>query len=71
MKENRYMDIASLSEYIPLTKSAIYSMVRRDMIPYSKLGTKKLVFDRLEIDEWVKNGNSKVQLESVPKFINF
>ena len=55
MKIKEYMDIKSLVEYIPLTISTVYTMVHKQKIPFNKIG-KKLVFDREEIDDWIKNG---------------
>ncbi|KEY20342.1 helix-turn-helix domain-containing protein [Kaistella antarctica] len=55
MKIKEYMDIKSLVEYIPLTISTVYTMVHKQKIPFNKIG-KKLVFNREEIDDWIKNG---------------
>lgn len=52
------MDINSLTNYIPLTKSTIYSMVSRNQIPYRKIG-KKLIFNKEDINNWIEKGGRK------------
>ena len=66
MKIKEYMDIKSLVEYIPLTISTVYTMVHKQKIPFNKIG-KKLVFDRVDIDEWIKNGRGTDQKVKLPK----
>ncbi|MDM1556334.1 helix-turn-helix domain-containing protein [Chryseobacterium indologenes] len=58
MTNNIYMDINSLTNYIPLTKSTIYSMVSRNQIPYRKIG-KKLIFNKEDINNWIEKGGRK------------
>lgn len=66
MKYEKYMDIKSLVEYIPLTISTVYTMVHKQKIPFNKIG-KKLVFDRIEIDDWIKNGRKNKQKITLPQ----
>ena len=67
MKEKKYMDLDMLINYIPLTKSTVYSKVSRKEIPFKKIG-KKLVFDKDDIDLWVDNGGEMLIEEEVPEF---
>lgn len=60
-----YLDIKSLVEYLPLTKSTIYTMVNKGKIPYKKIGS-KLIFDRDEIDQWVDNGGRILKDKDIP-----
>lgn len=60
-----FLDIKSLVEYLPLTKSTIYTMVNKGTIPYKKIGS-KLIFDRDEIDRWVDNGGKMIRDEDIP-----
>ncbi|MBN8837668.1 MAG: excisionase family DNA-binding protein [Sphingobacteriia bacterium] len=55
MKENKYLSVQMLGEYIHFSKSYIYKMVGNNSIPHIKLGTRTL-FERELIDKWVKNG---------------
>jgi predicted DNA-binding transcriptional regulator AlpA len=59
MKENIYMDLNSLLNYIPLKKSTIYSKVSRKQIPYRKIG-KKLIFNKIEINNWINNSGKHI-----------
>ncbi|WP_350029950.1 helix-turn-helix domain-containing protein [Chryseobacterium sp.] len=62
------MDINSLTNYIPLTKSTIYSMVSRNQIPYRKIG-KKLIFNKEDINNWIDKGGRKNTIEeNLPTF---
>lgn len=65
MTTSKFMDINSLTEYIPLTKSTIYSMVCRKQIPFKKIG-KKLIFNKLDIDNWINNGGKNTKEENIP-----
>ena len=53
--EERFFDVQNLAQYIHLSKSIIYRMVRTQSIPHIKLGTRTL-FERNQIDNWVING---------------
>jgi predicted DNA-binding transcriptional regulator AlpA len=59
MTEQKFWDLNSLIENIPLKKSTVYSMVSRKQIPYKKIG-KKLIFDQREILIWLNNGNKNI-----------
>ena len=59
MNETRFFDVNSLSEYIHLSKSTIYKMVRSNRIPHIKMGSRTL-FDRYKIDSWVLSGGELV-----------
>ena len=67
MKENRFMDVPALAEYIHLAKSTVYKMVSNKTIPFSKIGSRTL-FDRVQIDQWVINGGvMDGELPSLPR----
>lgn len=51
--ERRYLDVKSTARYLGATTNAIYAAVARRQIPYRRFG-RKLVFDRLELDVYVK-----------------
>lgn len=67
MKENRFMNVPMVSDYLKLSKSSIYKMVSNKTIPHRKIGTRTL-FVTEEIDNWVLNyGNFEDNLPSLPK----
>jgi len=58
MEEKTWFTLKELSEYIPGNPGvqAIYGWVRDGVIPYYKpKGTKRLLFLKSEIDEWLKS----------------
>ncbi|MFH2143309.1 MAG: helix-turn-helix domain-containing protein [Bacteroidota bacterium] len=57
-----YLSIQELSEMINLAVPSIYGMVHRKQIPYVKRG-KKLIFEKTQIDAWLKNGRHKTKQE--------
>jgi len=67
MKENKFLDVQNLADYIHLSKSCIYKMVSKQSIPHIKLGTRTL-FERNQIDSWViSGGRMEENLPSLPK----
>jgi excisionase family DNA binding protein len=49
-----YLNISELSEYIKISKSTIYKMTSQRRIPFIKSrGSKKLLFKREAIDDWL------------------
>lgn len=67
--DKKFMDLKSLVQYIPLTKSTIYTMVSKGKIPRHKIG-KKLIFDKQEIDDWVMNGGKMLKCDiRTPQFL--
>ncbi len=60
---DRFMDVDQLIEYLPdnPSRSSVYRWVTYRKIPFHKEG-KKLLFRRSEIDKWLENGRSMVDL---------
>lgn len=69
MTEQKFWDLNSLIENIPLKKSTVYSMVSRKQIPYKKIG-KKLIFSQKEILIWVNNCNKNTTDEETFPTLN-
>jgi excisionase family DNA binding protein len=57
-----YLAIQELSELLNLAVPSIYGLVHRKQIPYIKRG-KKLIFEKSQIEEWLKNGRHKTKQE--------
>lgn len=55
MKENKYMNVQQLSEYLKISKSNIYKRTTKGTIPLIKMN-KRVIFDKEEIDKWMSNG---------------
>jgi excisionase family DNA binding protein len=67
MEGKRFLDVNGLAEYIHMSESYVYKMVRSQSIPHIKLGSRTL-FERNEIDNWVINGSRmEDNLPSLPQ----
>ncbi|WP_297085466.1 helix-turn-helix domain-containing protein [uncultured Draconibacterium sp.] len=61
----RFLSVNDLCKYTSLCKSSIYKLVKEDSIPYLR-PNKRVVFDRVAIDEWMLNGCKKpVELPNI------
>ena len=54
-KENQYLSVQELSDMLKLSQSHIYTLTSTKKIPYIKLLNKKLLFDRNEIENWLRS----------------
>lgn len=66
MEENTFMDMDRASKYLCHSKAYIYKKIMTNDIPHYKIG-KKILFDRNEIDQWVKSGMRSVNQMTLPK----
>lgn len=55
------MDAKELSAYANLSLQTIYNLVHTNQIPYSRISKKRAVFDKNEIDEWLKTRKRKIR----------
>jgi excisionase family DNA binding protein len=54
---NTLLDVDGAASYLASTPTAIRSLVKRDAIPYYKTPAGRLLFDREELDAWVREGS--------------
>jgi excisionase family DNA binding protein len=67
---NQVMDIRELSEYLGIGKSKIYSLIRQQKIPASKIG-RQYRFSKEVVDAWLKEKIiTKTQEPGLPLFGN-
>ena len=65
---NQIMDIRELSEYLGIGKSKIYSLIRQQKIPASKIG-RQYRFSKDVVDAWLKEKIiTKTNEPSLPLF---
>ena len=50
-----FLDVDGAAAYLSSTPSAIRSLVKRDAIPFHKAPNGRLLFDRTELDAWVRS----------------
>ena len=55
--ENRWFTVDDVSKYLSVTKDTIYKWIDNRNMPAHKVG-RKWMFQRDEIDEWVKSGKA-------------
>ena len=55
---SRLLDLEGLCEYLGMSKRYAQRLVTEDRIPVTRLG-RKLWFDVVEIDRWIKRSTSK------------
>lgn len=65
-EEKKFLDVDMAAKYVCLSKSFIYKKVYRNEIPHYKIGSKTL-FDKDEIEQWIKGGMSPVFQTKFPK----
>ena len=58
--EKRYLNVRELRDYMTLKPPQVYWLVFKRKIPFKKLGKarrSRLLFDKEEIDKWLKKGS--------------
>lgn len=57
----RYLDPEAVVEYLSLSSlKALYGLVARKQIPYTRVGNRTLRFDQVELDVWLASRGTKV-----------
>ncbi|EAC4247956.1 helix-turn-helix domain-containing protein [Listeria monocytogenes] len=51
---------------IEISRSKLYKMVKRNEIPYTKIGS-NVFFVEDQIEEWIRNGGTAIQKTEVSK----
>jgi predicted DNA-binding transcriptional regulator AlpA len=60
--EPRYLDPSAVVEYLSLpSRKALYGLVARKQIPYTRLGNRTLRFDRVDLELWLASRSTKVR----------
>jgi len=57
--EDGTLDISGAAAVLKLSPWTIYKLVERDKIPFHKPGGRKLVFFKSELEEFIRNKNSR------------
>ena len=55
-RELGFLDVNGAAAYVASTSAAIRSLVKRDAIPHYKAPNGRLLFDRDQLDIWVRSG---------------
>jgi excisionase family DNA binding protein len=51
-----WLDVAGAAEHLRTTAAAIRALVKRNAIPFSKTPAGRVLFDRQQLDQWVRGG---------------
>jgi len=51
----QYMSVSEVADMLKMSQSHIYTLTSTKKIPHIKLLGKKLLFDKKEINEWLKS----------------
>jgi len=65
----RYLNVASAADYLGTTATALYKSAQRRLVPCRKKG-KRLVFDRVELDEYMHALDGVDVAEAVARTLN-
>lgn len=57
--EKKYLTVQELEGYTGIKQQHIYRLVERHGIPYVRIGTKMVRFDRTKIDAWMEKQQVK------------
>ena len=57
IQDKRYLLVRDACEYLNVSDETIYKWIRENFIPAHRVG-KRWMFDREEIDQWVKSGRA-------------
>jgi excisionase family DNA binding protein len=63
LKSRAYLTVDEAAIYLRISKNTLYKLTSNRLIPYSKLG-RRLIFIRLELDEYIKSSKVNTQSES-------
>jgi len=58
--QKKYLTLPEASEYLGLSRSAIYRMTSEKQIPFIKKG--RLFFDTAELSKWLQESAQKIQV---------
>jgi len=56
--DDELLNIQQVAKKLNIAVPSIYGLVHRRKIPYIKRG-KKLIFEKTQVEEWLKNGRQK------------
>ena len=59
--ENKFLDIKEAAEYLGYSAGYLYKLASRKKIPSYQPTGNKILFDKEEIEKWVKNGSHENQ----------
>jgi excisionase family DNA binding protein len=62
-REKRWMNIREAAKHIGMSVAFLRKATRERKVPYTRIGTKALRFDREALDEWLMAGASRYEVK--------
>ena len=62
------MNVKEVAKYTGLSRGTIYNFVSQKKIPFQRISEKKVIFDKAEIDEWLKERSGDSSSNETMKF---
>ena len=56
--EPRFLTVEKAAYYLGLTSNSLRKMIYRKQIPFHRILPRRILFDRAELDQWVKSTTS-------------
>jgi len=56
--EDKYLTVEEVSKYLKVSRGTVRTMTKSKGLPSIKVGN-RVLFDRVEVDKWVKNQSVK------------
>ena len=53
-----FLDISEAANFLKVSKHLLYRLTSREAVPHHHIGA-RVVFDRAELEQWVRNGTSE------------
>jgi excisionase family DNA binding protein len=57
---NEMMTVAEAAAYLRLSKAQLYKMIVQHQIPHIRLGQKRVVIRRMDLEKWLEGNTQKV-----------
>lgn len=68
--EMSLLTLQETAEYLKVSKSFLYKLTSKKEIPFYKPTGKLIYFNKLEVDQWIKDGKVKTSEETTENLIN-
>lgn len=59
--QSNYLSVPEVASLLKMSTSHIYTMTSKKQIPYIKLSNKKVIFDKTQINDWLRDKTVQVK----------
>lgn len=61
-QQGRLLDVAGVAQWLGMTELQIRKLVERKQIPVTRIGERRIRFDIVEIDRWLKRSTEEPRM---------